>query len=53
LIPFVFIIMAIMDGVAYQIITATAGPNAIWYLAGLGIVEVAMVVGMVKVALGE
>lgn len=52
MIPIVFIIMAVMDNVAYQTITVTAGPNAFWYLAGLALVNIATMVGLIRTAAG-
>jgi len=51
LIPIVFIVMAAVDGAAFQSIGQIAGANAFWYDAGLVLVEIAAVGGMIRAAL--
>jgi hypothetical protein len=48
--PIVIIIMAVMDYVAWQVIPQVAGGNAFWYLAALGLVNVAMIAGILRAA---
>jgi hypothetical protein len=44
-------VMAVMDYVAWQVIPQVAGGNASLYLAALGLVNVAVIIGMIKSAL--
>jgi hypothetical protein len=46
--PIVIMVMAVMDYVAWQVILPIAGSNAFWYLAALGLVNVAVVIGMIR-----
>lgn len=50
--PIVIVVMAIMDYVAWQVISALNTPNAFWYLAALALGNVAVVFGMIKQAAG-
>lgn len=49
--PIVIMVMAIMDYVAWQVISQVAGGNAFWYIAALGMMNIAVVIGTINKAL--
>jgi hypothetical protein len=51
--PLVIIMMAVMDYVAWQVIPPIAGGNSFWYLAALGLVNIATIVGLMRSAAND